>query len=227
MVKSKSFQKADPSVAKFLASAIRILLNCVVIISVCLILGVPAASFIAMLGSAGLAIGLALQGSLSNLAGSIMILLFRPFKVGDFIEVAGVSGTVDEINFFYTVLNTPDNKRVTIPNATASNAVVTDYSSYTTRRIDLVFGVAYGTDVMKVKNLLSEIANSHELVLKDPEPAVMLSQHADSSLNFTLRVWVNSKDYWPVNNALMEQVTLAFEKEAIEIPFPQVDVHMR
>ena len=227
MQKSKLFGKIDKSVASFLVSVSNIGLKMVVVITAASILGVPLTAIITVFGTVGVAIGLALQGSLSNLAGSIMILLFRPFKVGDFIEVAGVSGTVDEINFFYTVLNTPDNKRVTIPNATASNAVVTDYSSYTTRRIDLVFGVAYGTDVMKVKNLLSGIANSHELVIKDPEPAVMLSQHADSSLNFTLRVWVNSKDYWPVNNALMEQVTLAFEKEAIEIPFPQVDVHMR
>ena len=227
--KAKFLEKLDPSVGKFLTSIVHVAMNCLVVVSAALMIGVPAASFIAALGSAGLAVGLALQGSLSNLAGSIMFLVFSPFKVGDYIEVAGVAGTVQEVNFFYTVLNTPDNKRITIPNSTASNAVVVDYSTNENRRVDFKFSVAYGTDIDKVKEILLDEANKHELVCKDlegNEPFAKLSEQADSSLNFILRVWAKGSDYWTVNFDILNNVHKRFKEEGIEIPFNQLDVHV-
>ncbi|MBP3919149.1 MAG: mechanosensitive ion channel [Clostridia bacterium] len=221
------YQHLEASVAKFLSSAIRISLYVIVFISFAMVLGVPATSFITILGSAGLAVGLALQGSLSNLAGSIMILLFKPFKVGDFIETAGFSGVVEEINIFYTILNTPDNKRITLPNGSVSSNVIVDYSTNDNRRVDLTFSVAYGTDIQKMKELLLKAADDHTLVLKDPAPAAMFQSHGDSALNFVLRVWCRSGDYWTVNFELLEQIHAAMLAESIEIPFPQMDVHVK
>jgi len=228
--KSKFYGSIDDSVARFLTSALRICLNCVVVISAALVLGVPAASFVAVLGSAGLAVGLALQGSLSNLAGSVMIMLFRPFKVGDYIEVAGAAGTVEEINLFYTILNTPDNKKITIPNATASNGVIVDYSTNEHRRVDFKFSVAYGTDVEKVKSMLLEIANAHPLVLKDEEgraPVSMLGCQNESSLDIILRVWGKGSDYWTLNFDILQTAHRRMVEEGIQIPFNQLDVHVK
>ena len=228
--KSKFYSSIDESVARFIASALRFTLNCVVLVSAALVLGVPAASFVAVLGSAGLAVGLALQGSLSNLAGSVMIMLFRPFKVGDYIEVAGAAGTVEEINLFYTILNTPDNKKITIPNATASNGVIVDYSTNEHRRVDFKFSVAYGTDVEKVKSMLLEIANAHPLVLKDEEgraPVAMLGCQNESSLDIILRVWGKGSDYWTLNFDILQTAHRRMVEEGIEIPFNQLDVHVK
>ena len=155
-----------------------------------------------------------------------MILVLRPFRVGDFVEVSGNSGTISDIGIFYTVLTTGDNKVVTSPNGTVMGDTITNYSTKETRRVDLIFSVAYGTDVEKVKSILLEEADKHELVLKDPAPFARLSKQNDSSLDFTMRVWVESKNYWTVNFDLTESVKEAFDKAGIEIPFPQMDVHM-
>ena len=225
--KSKGFAKVDESISKFLLSILRFALNAVILISAALVLGVPSASFIAILGSAGLAVGMALQGSLSNLAGSIMLVIFKPFKVGDYIEAAGVAGTVQEINVFYTVLHTPDNKRITLPNGTVSNGTIVDYSTNENRRVELQFGAAYGTDVAKMKELMLQVANNHPLVLDDPAPAALFVAQNASSLDFKLRVWCKSADYWTVNFEVFEQVHEAMLTAGIEIPFPQMDVHVK
>lgn len=227
MEKDAEKRGVEPTVGSFLRSAVKVLLYTVVIISAALILGVPATSFVAILGSAGLAVGLALQGSLSNLAGSIMLLLFRPYKVGDYVDVSGVSGTVQEINLFYTIILTIDNKRITVPNGGASNSVIVDYSSMENRRVDLTFSAAYGTDADLVRKTLIDLANNNKLVLKDPETVCFMLAQADSSVNFVLRAWCKNGDYWTVYFDLMQGAYEAFNKAGISIPFPQVDVHMK
>lgn len=225
--RSKGYQKIDTTVARFLANAIKAILYTVVIMSAVITIGVPAASLITILGSAGVAVGLALQGSLSNLAGSIMIMIFRPFKIGDFIEGNGVSGTVEDITMFYTIIKTGDNKVVTAPNGALSNGNIINYSKKDIRRVDLTVSAAYGTDVEKVKTLLMKLATENELILKDPAPFVALKEHGASSIDFVFRVWVNSGDYWTVNFGLLENVYNAFAENGIEIPFPQMDVHVK
>ena len=207
----------------FVSAALYALLSVVIIA----ILGVPAASVIAVIASAGVAIGLALQGALGNIAGGIMILLFRPFRVGDFVEVAGRSGSVTDVGVFYTKLTMPDNKVAIIPNGTVMGDTVTNLSAQAMRRVDFAFGVAYGTDVERVKQILLEEAERHALALTDPAPFCRLSAWNECSMNFILRVWVRSDDYWKVNFDLMEAVTERFEKEGIGIPFPQLDVHVK
>jgi len=224
---SKSAQKMEATVSHFLFNFINIVLYVILVVTIIGIMGVPMASVVAAIASAGVAIGLALQGALSNFAGGIMILLFHPFHVGDFIEAAGYSGTVKDIDIFYTILHTPDNKVVTIPNGSVMGSAVTNYSINGTRRVDFVFGVAYGSDVEKVKKILLEEAAKHEMVLKDPTPFCRLSVQNASSLDFTLRVWVEKDNYWQVNFDIMEAVTNRFVAEGIEIPFNQIDVHMK
>lgn len=223
----KAAQKMEPTVAHFLANFVNIVLYIILAVTIIAIMGVPMASVIAAIASAGVAIGLALQGALSNFAGGIMILLFHPFRVGDFIEVNGFSGTVDDIDVFYTFLKTPDNKSVTIPNGSVMGNEVINYSTNGTRRVDLNIGVAYGSDIDRVKTILLEEGAKHELVLKDPEPFCRLSQQGDSSLTFVLRVWTNTPDYWQVNFDVLESIHKRLEAEGIEIPFPQVDVHVK
>lgn len=224
--KSPKLDKIDDSLRSFLGSFSKIALYIVLVITVAMILGVPATSFITILASCGVAIGLALQGSLSNFAGGIMILLFKPFKVGDYIEASGESGTVEEISVVYTVLLTPDNKRITIPNGTLTNSVIENYSAEKTRRVDLTFSTAYDADIEKVKKVLLEVAESHPKALKDPAPFVRLCEHSDSALTYTVRIWCKSEDYWDVNFDTMENVKEAFDKNGIEIPYPQMDVHV-
>lgn len=225
--KSKMSKRADPTVHNFLISLIRIGLYVLLIVTLIAIMGVPMASIVAVIASAGVAVGLALQGSLSNLAGGIMLLIFRPFKLGDFIDASGFSGTVMDIGIFYTTLKTGDNKAITIPNGSLMNDSVINYSVHETRRVDLTFGVAYGTDVEKVKSILLEEATKHDKALKDPAPFCRLSKQNESSLDFVLRVWVNSGDYWQVNFDLLERINARFEAEGIEIPFNQVDVNIK
>lgn len=224
--KSKLMKK-DPTVAKFLSGALRISLNTLVVVTVIAILGVPMSSVIAVIASAGVAIGLALQGALSNFAGGIMILLFRPFRIGDFIDAGGFSGTVKEIGIFYTVLTTPDNREVTIPNGTITGASVVNYSVNDSRRVDLSVSVAYGSDVDRVRAVLLEEAGKHAAVQSDPAPFVRLSKQNDSSLDFTVRVWTKKEDYWAVYFDLLEAIQKRLDAEGIEIPFPQLDVHVR
>ena len=195
-------------------------------VSAALIIGIPSASFIALLGTAGVAIGLALQGAFSNFAGGVMILIFRPFKVGDYIDASGLSGTVNDISIFYTVLKTPDNKHITIPNGTLMNSSVTNYSAEETRRLDIDFSVSYDSDIEKVKSLILEKANSHSAVLQDPVPFCRLTSQSDSALVFTLRVWCNSGDYWDAKFDLNESIKKAFDENGIVIPYQQLDVHL-
>ena len=224
--KSKFAQKTDATVMRVLTNFISAGLYVVLIVSVIGILGVPMASVIAIIASAGVAIGLALQGALSNLAGGIMIMILRPFHIGDYVEIASNAGTVKDVGIFYTVLNTPDNKEITIPNGTVMSSEVINYSTNENRRVELVFGVAYGTDVERVKAILLEAAGKHELVLSDPAPFARLSNQADSALEFTLRVWAKNGDFWTVKFDLLENINRRFEEEKIEIPFNQLDVHI-
>ena len=181
----------------------------------------------AIVASAGVAIGLALQGSLSNFAGGFIILLLRPFKVGDYIQTGQFEGTVEQIGVFYTSLTTIDNKVVLIPNGSLSNGSLVNYSAKDTRRVDLVFAVSYESDILKVRGILKDIVQQHRLVLDYPEPFVGLLEQADSSLNFAVRVWVNPPDYLTVYFDLLEEVKLRFDKEEISIPYPQIDLHLK
>ncbi len=224
--KSKPMQKADPTVARFFVNVLSVVLNIILVISIIGILGVPMASVITVLATAGVAIGAALQGSLSNLAGGIMILIFHPFRLDEFIEVGSYSGTVKDIGIFYTVLHTGDNRSVTIPNGTIMSSEIVNYSVNATRRVDLTFSAAYGTDVALVRQVLLEEAEKHELALKDPAPFCRLSQQNDSSLDFVLRVWTKKEDYWTVNFDLLEAINNRFAAEGIEVPYNTIDVNI-
>ena len=216
----------DPTLKPFLRDIINVGLRAMLIISVVGMLGVEMTSFIAVLGAAGLAVGLALQGSLSNFAGGVIVLILKPYKVGEFIEVGSVMGTVKEIQIFFTVLLSPDNKTITLPNGTMANTNIINYSRQGTRRLDMRFGVAYGTDAEKVKTILTDIAENDERVLKDKEPLIRMVEMGDSSVDYNFRVWVNGADYWPMYYDFNEKVYARFNKEGIGIPFPQMDVHL-
>ena len=224
--KGKAFGKLDQSVQSFLLSFIKIILYALVIASAAIIWGIPTTSFLTIFTSAGVAVGLALQGALSNFAGGLMILIFKPFKVGDFIENGTVMGTVKEITIIYTILYTVDNKVVTIPNGTLTNSNVINYSTLPQRRVDILFSAGYGDDIEKVKRVLMSVAEAHEKVLKDPAPFVRLTAQAASSLNYTFRVWCNGVDYWDVYFDMMERVKKAFDENGICIPFQQIDVNL-
>jgi small conductance mechanosensitive channel len=218
--------KLDDSLKPFLVSGIDISLKILLVLSVISILGIDITSFAAILASAGFAIGLAFQGSLANFAGGILLLTLRPFKVGDFIEGAGYSGTVKEIRILYTELATVDNKAVLIPNADLSNASIINYSKNSTRRADLKFNVRYDSNNKHVVNILNSVVNAHESVLKDPEPFVRITAYGDSSVEYTVRVWAKSEDYWGMYFDILEQVKILFEKEEILIPYPQMNINM-
>ncbi len=225
--KSKAFSKLDSNVRSFLNSFLSIGLKAVVIITVAGIVGIPMTSFITILGSMAVAIGLSLQGSLSNIAGGLIILLFKPFAIGEYISVDGVEGTVCEIGLYYTYLKTVDNQKIVVPNAVASNNTLVNVTHQTTRRVDLKVTVAYNSDIDTVKDILLGIAHAHPKILKNPaEPMARLSEHGDSALVFTFRCWCNSADYWDVRFDLLEQVKEAFDKRGISIPYPQLDVHL-
>ena len=216
----------DPSIKTFVGSLIHIVLMILLIVSVVGALGVQTASFAALLASAGVAIGMALSGNLSNFAGGLIILIFKPYKVGDFIEAQNLSGTVREIQIFHTVLTTTDNKVIYIPNGSLSSSAVINYSYQQVRRIDWTFGVEYGTDYAKVKGVLEEILAKDERILQEPAvPFIAMSQLADSSVNYVVRVWVNSPDYWNVYYDITRIVYERFNAEGIGFPFPQLTVH--
>jgi len=195
------------------------------IISIAGMVGIEMTSFVAILGAAGLAVGLAMQGTLQNFAGGVMILLFKPYKVGDFIDAAGHMGTVKEIQIFNTILNTPDNKIIIIPNGTLANSSMTNFSTMETRRVDFSFGIGYGDDFEKAKAIIQDIISKDERIHKDPKPFARVGELADSSVNITTRVWVNA-DYWDVHFDMIENVKKRFDAEGISIPYPQMDVHL-
>ncbi len=225
-VQSKMDSKVDATLHKFVGSLVSVGLKGLLLISVASMVGIATTSFIAVLGAAGLAIGLALQGSLSNFAGGVLILIFKPFKVGDLIEGGGHLGVVKEIQIFNTILTTVDNRRVIIPNAVLSNNSLINVNVEPIRRVDFTFGIGYGDDIKKTKDILNKIAENDSRVLKDPARTVVLSELADSSVNFTVRLWVDTADYWDVYFDTHEAVKIAFDAEGISIPFPQQDVHM-
>lgn len=225
--KEGTWSHLDASVKSFLASFLNIALKAILLITVAGYLGLPMTSVITVLGSAAVAVGLSLQGSLSNLAGGIMIVIFKPFNVGDYIDTGSLSGTVTDIGIFYTKLKTPDMKTVILPNGGLSNQNITNYSDTDKRRVDFEIGVGYSSNPEKVKKVLTDIACSFENVDKDPAPFVGLKGYGDSSINFTLRVWCDASEYWNVYFAVNEAIITEFNKENIEIPFPQMDVHMK
>lgn len=225
----KQFERSgmEKTLRNFLNSLINVGLKALLLISVASMVGIETTSFIAVLGAAGLAIGLALQGSLANFAGGVLILIFRPYKVGDFVEAAGHSGVVKSIEIFSTVLTTGDNKTIIIPNGAVSNSAITNYSTQATRRVDIVFGIGYDDDIKKAKDVLSELIAADERILTDPEPMIVVSNLGDSTVDITTRFWVNSADYWGVFFDLTEKTKLAFDANGISIPYPQTDVHVR
>ena len=225
--KSRLCRRMDPGLASFTTSASRVVLYILLILILMGVLGIETTSFLALFTSGGVAVALAFQGAVSNLAGGVMILLFHPFRVGDYIETTEISGTVKEVNVLYTVVITPDNKRVTVPNGSLTNTAITDYSAETRRRVDLTFSAAYASDIDEVRAVILEAAGAHEKVMQDPAPEVRLKAQSASSLDFQLRAWCVPDDYWDVYFDLNESVKKAFDRNHIEIPFPQVDVHMR
>ncbi|MFC3150234.1 mechanosensitive ion channel family protein [Litoribrevibacter euphylliae] len=218
--------KTDEILINFVSSILQMLLMLVVAVVALDQLGVDTTSLVALVGAAGLAVGLALKDSLQNFAAGVMLVLFRPFKTGDFVEIAGVSGIVEKITIFSTLVRTGDNKEVIVPNGAIYSDTIVNYSARDTRRIDLVVGVDYSADVREVKRVLEGILQAHPSVLKDPEPAVALVELGDSSVNFNVRPWVKTDDYWGVRAEILEQVKLTLDDKGIGIPFPQMDVHL-
>jgi len=218
--------KVEPSLRSFTRSLVSILLKVLVYITALGVLGVEMTSFIAILAAAGLAIGLALSGTLQNFAGGVLILIFKYFKVGDFIEAQGHMGTVKEIQIFVTVLTTPDNKTIIIPNGPLATSTLTNFSTQATRRIDWTFGIAYGDDLDKAYDVLRRLLSEDERILEDPEPFMAVIELGDSSVDIRVRAWVNAADFWPVFFRMNEQVYRTFDKEGLTIPFPQRDVHV-
>ncbi|MEM7363936.1 MAG: mechanosensitive ion channel domain-containing protein [Pseudomonadota bacterium] len=223
-----SFERSqmEETLRNFLESLISIGLKALLLISVASMVGIETTSFIAVLGAAGLAIGLALQGSLANFAGGVLILIFRPYKVGDVIDAAGYLGSVRGIEIFNTIMTTPDNKTIIIPNGAISSGAIVNYSTQDTRRVDIEFGIGYGDDIKKAKDILAGLIAADERILDDPEPMIAVSSLGDSAVNIVTRSWVQSADYWGVYFDLMENAKLAFDEQGVSIPFPQTDVHL-
>ncbi|MDH3978790.1 MAG: mechanosensitive ion channel [Gammaproteobacteria bacterium] len=229
---TKMFKKAmartdmEDTLENFLANMLYYVLMAVVIIATIGRLGVETTSLLAVLGAAGLAVGLALQGSLSNFASGVMIVAFRPYRVGDVIQAGGVTGKVDEVQIFTTIMKTPDNKCIIVPNSQIMAGEITNFSTHPTRRVDLVAGCGYDDDLDKVRNVLKSIIEAEDRILEDPAPTIAISELADSSVNFVVRPWVNAADYWDVYFALNEQIKKRFDAEGLSIPYPQRDVHV-
>jgi len=219
-------RNVELSLRGFLSSFLSILLKIVVVITVFAIAGVQMASFIAILGAASVAIALSLQGSLSNFAGGIIILLFKPFRVGDFIDGQGQAGTVEDIQIFHTTLKTPDNKVIIIPNGGLANSSITNFSKKETRRVEWTFGIGYGDSYAKARDILRRLIDADERIHQDPEPFIRLTSLGNSSVNIVVRVWLESGNYWAVFFDMNEKVYKTFSEEGINIPFPQMDVHL-
>jgi small conductance mechanosensitive channel len=219
-------QSVDPILVSFVSSLMQCALMAFVIIAAITKLGVQTASLVALIGAAGLAVGLAMQGSLANFAAGVLIVLFRPYKVGDWVEVAGVSGSVVQVQVLTTILNTGDNKQVIIPNGQIMDSIITNYTANNRRRIDLVVGVSYGDDVDKVRKTIEELVSADSRILDDPACLIAVAELGDSSVNFNVRPWVRSPDYWAVKFALTEAIKKRVDQEDISFPFPQRDVHL-
>jgi len=219
-------RNVDPTLTKFAVSLVKVALIAFVIISAISQVGIETTSFVAVIGAAGLAVGFALQGSLSNFASGIMLIIFKPIKVGDYIEGGGGAGSVEAIGIFVTTLTTPDNKVIYIPNSTLTGSNIVNYSTKDKRRVDMVFGIGYSDDIDKAKSVIQSIIENDSRILKDPAPQIVVGELGDSSVNFKVRPWVNSADYWGVYFDTTETVKKKFDKQGISIPFPQRDVHL-
>lgn len=224
ILESKS---ADPTITRFLDNVMNVTLKTVLIIIILQYIGVNLTGLTTIVASAGVALSLALKGSLANLAGGVIILVARPFNVGDFIETTEHSGVVEKISIFYTYLVTFDNKQILIPNGILTDSSIVNYSSKEIRRVDLTFSVAYEEDVIRVKNVLINILKNNELVLEEPEFFVGISMHGDSAINFIVKAWCKTEDYWTVYYDLLETVKIKFDEEGISIPYPQMDLHVK
>jgi small conductance mechanosensitive channel len=222
MIKSK----VDETLIKFLRSLAYIAMMVFVVMAALAKLGIQTTSFAAVVAAAGLAIGLSLQGTLSNFASGVMLIIFKPFKTGDFVEVSGVAGIVEEIQIFSTKMRSGDNKEIIVPNGQIIGSTITNYSTKETRRIDLIICVGYNDDLKIVRHVLEDILSKDERILKDPEPTIGVGELADNSVNFVVRPWVKSDDYWPTLFDLNETIKLRFDSEGISIPYPQQDIHM-
>lgn len=219
-------QGVDKTLETFICNLVRISLMVVVVIAAIGAIGIQTTSFIAIFGAAGLAVGLALQGSLSNFASGVLIILFRPYRVGDYIEAAGIAGSVEQVQILTTILKTGDNKQIIVPNSQIMDSIITNYSANDTRRIDMVVGVSYDDDLDKVRKTLEELLAADERILLEPAPLIAVSELADSSVNFIVRPWVKSADYSGVKFGMTEAIKKRFDKEGISFPFPQQDVHL-
>jgi small conductance mechanosensitive channel len=219
-------QEIEDTLENFILTLLRAILMIIVFIAAIGALGIQTTSFIAVLGAAGLAVGLALQGSLANFASGVLIVLFKPYRIGDFVEAAGIAGTVVEVEILTTVFKTGDNKRVIVPNGQVMGSIITNYSANPTRRVDMVVGVSYDDDLDKVRATLEELIAADDRILDDPAHRIAVSELADSSVNFIVRPWVKSEDYWGVMFDLTEAIKKRFDAEGISFPFPQQDVHL-
>ena len=219
-------RNVDVTLASFLDGFMNICLKLLLALMIMNYVGLSTSGIIALLGSAGIAVGLALKESLSNFAGGVIILFIRPFNVGDYIEGAGESGKVDKIGIFYTHMSTVDNKQILVPNGTLANGIVRNYTAQEMRRVDLTFCVGYDQDIRAVKNAIFSVINKEELILNEPEPFVAVSELADSSVNFITRVWTETDNYWKVYYSLLENVKIKFDEENISIPYPQMSIHV-
>ncbi|EFH73871.1 MULTISPECIES: small-conductance mechanosensitive channel MscS [Vibrio] len=219
-------KEMDKAVVEFIHGLVRYTLFIIVLIAALSRIGVQTASVVAVIGAAGLAVGLALQGSLSNFAAGVLIVAFRPFKSGDYVEIGGVAGSVDSIQIFQTVLKSPDNKMVVVPNSAVIGGAITNYSRHETRRVDMVIGVSYKSDLQKTKRVLRETLEKDPRILKDPDMTIGVLTLADSSINFVVRPWCKTSDYWAVYFDSMQAIKEALDANGIEIPFPQMDVHL-
>jgi small conductance mechanosensitive channel len=219
-------QEVDKTLETFVCNLVRMVLLVVVVIAAIGQIGIETTSFIAIFGAAGLAVGLALQGSLSNFAAGVLIVLFRPYRVGDFIEAAGINGVVEQVQILTTVLKTGDNKQIIVPNGQIMDSIITNYSAKDTRRVDMVVGVSYDDDLDKVRDTIRELIAAEDRILDEPACTIAVSALADSSVNFVVRPWVKTPDYWGVMFDLTEAIKKRFDKEGISFPFPQQDVHL-
>lgn len=219
-------QEVDDILESFVSNLVYWFLMTFVVIAAINALGIQTASLIAVIGAAGLAVGLALQGSLSNFAAGVLIVIFRPYRVGDFVEAAGVSGSILQVQILTTIMKTPDNKQIIVPNSEIMSSIITNYSAHDTRRVDLKFGVSYSDDLDKVRGILEEVVAADERILDDPATVINVHELADSSVNFVCRPWVKTEDYWAVYWDLTEKVKKRFDEEDVSIPFPQQDVYL-
>lgn len=224
MQKSKGFKKLDVNIQTFLSNFVGIFLKIIIVLTAIIVLGIPQASIVALIGSCGLAIGLALQGGLSNVAGGIIIMFCKPFHVGDYIDCGSTQGVVTDIGIYYTMVTTPDNRSVAVPNASLANATIQNYSAYDVRRIDFDFKVSYKSDIDLTRKVLLATSAMNDLILKDPGPEVFVAEHGDSSITIKLRIWTKAGDYWSVYFDMWEDVKKAFDKFGIEIPYNHLNV---